>query len=87
MKRFLYNENTRFRILQYNIKNELSIITILLMNSAIQNINILIIQKPNYNSNNKLLYNFNINVFYLTHKIKVDIKICFYINKRFNFDN
>ena len=32
-----------FRILQYNIKNELNIITILLMNNAIQSINILII--------------------------------------------
>ena len=32
-----------FRILQYNIKNKLNIIMILLINNAIQNINVLII--------------------------------------------
>ena len=56
-----------FRILQYNIKYKIKIITILLIDRTMQKINILIIQKSNYNSRNKSLYNFNFNFFYLIY--------------------
>ena len=45
------------RILQYNIRNELRIITALLADVGIQDTDVLVIQEPSFNSHIEFSYN------------------------------
>lgn len=74
------------RILQYNIRHEMGTMTALLTDRAVQDIDILAIQEPSYNSHNRSSYNPGFSSFHLAHRTEADIRTYFYINKRINPD-
>ncbi len=80
-------DTATLRILQYNIRNELGIITALLADSAIQSTDVLAIQEPSFNSHTGSSYNLGTSQFYLAHRSGKDTRVCFYINKRLNPEN
>ena len=77
-----YKKKFYLNILQYNVKNDKTINMIFLFyNSRLRQFDILIIQKLWKNSKMMTLLNSIKSDFHLLYKLKIDIKICFYINE------
>ena len=75
-------KKTYLNILQYNVKNDKTInIIFLFCNSRTRQFNILTIQKLWKNPKMMTSLNSIKSNFHLLYKLKIDIKICFYVNK------
>ena len=71
------------KVLQYNVrKSKDGVIAPLLEEQEVQDFDILAIQEPSFNSFNESTYNPSSSRFLLAYKSGLDIRICFYINKR-----
>ena len=77
------SRDTILKVLQYNVrKSKDGVIAPLLEEQEVQDFDILAIQEPSFNSFNESTYNPSSSRFLLAYKSGLDIRICFYINKR-----
>jgi hypothetical protein len=75
-------------ILQYNVRNEkIRTMISLFVDKKIQDYDVIAIQKFWRNSFASIFLSNNQNDFHLLYKLKVDIKICFYVNDQINIEN
>ncbi len=81
------SNTNNFKIVQYNIRKESSLLTSLLQDEIIKDVDVLAIQEPSWNRANQSPHNDSTSCFHLAHKGNQETRTCFYINKRINTDS
>jgi hypothetical protein len=82
------SNTTHLRILQYNVRKECTkVMTPLLEDDEVKNIDVLAIQEPWFNKKTGSFYNPGFSRFHLLHKTGEDTRTCFYVNKRLKVDD
>ena len=76
------------KIMQYNVRKEkIKVLTPLLESEEVQDMDILAIQEPWFNTTNKSTYNPSHSKFHLVHQGKEGTRVCIYVNKRIDIDS
>ena len=68
-------------------KEKIKVLTPLLESEEVQDIDILAIQEPWFNTTNKSTYNPSHSKFHLVHQGKEGTRVCMYVNKRIDIDS
>jgi len=75
------------KIVQYNIRKESRLMTALLQDESIKDIDVLAIQEPSWNPASQTSHNDSTSCFHLAHRGGQETRTCFYVNKRLDADS